>query len=283
MTDASAIPAYALFGEHVPFPDVVHYEAFSARAPLHNWRIHPHRHSQMSQLFVIHRGAVRATADEARWHLSDAMALYVPENCVHGFIFEPGTEGAVFSFPTSVVRSIGPNGPDVSARLATPLSITMSEPLRALCDMIAQVAETPSPFRVQKAVGMAHALLSLVAESGQPTHARRGDTVPDRLTPLDGLIAAHCAEGWSASDYAGALSMSTGHLSRLCRQASGMGAAAYIERKIMSEACRLLAFTQLPISEVGYRLGYADPSYFSKRFNASQGRAPSAYRAQFVT
>ena len=89
------------------------------------------------------------------------------------------------------------------------------------------------------------------------------------------------AESWTASDYADALALSTGHLSRLCRQASGRGAAAYIEHHLMEEACRLLAFTALPVSDIGYRLGYADPSYFSKRFRIVRQQAPTEYRAQF--
>ena len=283
MSQTSSIPAYTLFGEDMPFPDVVHCEDFSARAPMHHWKIHPHRHSQMSQLFVILRGSVQASADQERWHLSNGMALYVPENCVHGFDFEPATEGAVFSFPTNVVQSVGPTGPDFSARLKAPFSMAVDETLRDLCQMLSRIAQDPSLFRAQKAVGLAHAVLAFVAEANGDVAQSARDSVSDRLKPLDGLIADHSSEGWSASDYANALSMSTGHLSRLCRQASGLGAAAYIEGKVMSEACRLLAFTQLPISEVGYRLGYADPSYFSKRFNASQGCAPSAYRAQFVT
>ena len=48
----------------------------------------------------------------------------------------------------------------------------------------------------------------------------------------------------------------------------------------MEEACRLLAFTALPVSQVGYRLGYGDPSYFTRRFTRLQGQTPSAYRAR---
>ena len=48
----------------------------------------------------------------------------------------------------------------------------------------------------------------------------------------------------------------------------------------MGEASRLLAFTRLPMSEIGYRLGFDDPSHFSKRFRAARGLAPSAYRRQ---
>ena len=76
--------------------------------------------------------------------------------------------------------------------------------------------------------------------------------------------------------------MSTGHLGRLCRHALGMSTSAYIEATRMTEAARLLAFTQMPIAEVGYRLGFTDPSYFTRRFHKAREQTPTDYRDQFL-
>jgi AraC family transcriptional activator of pobA len=57
-----------------------------------------------------------------------------------------------------------------------------------------------------------------------------------------------------------------------------MGAKAYLDHTRMTEACRLLAYTRLPVAGIAFRLGYDDPSHFSKRFRAVCGMAPSAYR-----
>lgn len=97
------------------------------------------------------------------------------------------------------------------------------------------------------------------------------------------LIARHMAEGWGVADYASALSVTAGHLNRICRAATGTSAGRHIEIAVMTEASRLLAFTQLPVTEVGYRLGFDDPSYFSRRFRALRGEAPSDYRRRFAT
>lgn len=277
------IPAFGLYGELQQFPDAVHCEAFSARAPLHEWHIMAHRHPQMSQLFTIRSGSVCAKVDDDAWQLSGEDFLYVPEMCVHGFDFEPGTEGSVHSFPSSVVASLGRSSPELSAILANPFSGSVTTSLGQVCSMLAEVEESQSTFRPQVVVSLTHLILSMLAETQSRVESVASPGAADRLVVLDRLITEHFADGWSASDYARALSVSTGHLSRICRRASGLGAAAYVERKIMSEACRLLAFTQLPISEIGYRLGYNDPSYFSKRFTNAQGQAPSAYRARFTS
>ena len=283
MTTQTPIPAFGLFGEADSFPDLIHFEDFSVRAPVHNWRIIPHRHGQMSQLFLVESGWIDATTDSRKQKVERGNFLYVPENCVHEFIFEPGSQGGIFSFPISVIRSIAPASDQVQAALSRPFGGEVTDHLAQVTDLLRDVAQAASPHRTQQVLGLAHTVLSALAEQ-RPAQSR-DETGPasTRLMELDSLIAAHRSEGWTASDYASALAISTGHLSRLCRQATGTGAAGYIEQRTMDEACRLLAFTQLPVSQIGYRLGYNDPSYFSKRFRVTRGATPTDYRARFTS
>ncbi len=282
MTLTQAIPDFGLYGEDDPFPDVIHCESYQSRAPAHRWRILPHRHEQMAQLFVVDRGRVEAVVDGRKLTLTDGRFLFVPPRSVHEFDFEPGTEGNVISFPSNVLASIGPTPQEVLSALAQPFSSAMTTRLEMLVGQLQDVAASSSAFRTQQAIALAHATLAVLAEWEDPDKPDPKSTKPARLFELDRLIAERMADGWTASDYAAALSVSTGHLSRLCRAASGMGAAAYLEHRLMEEACRMLAFTQLPVSDVGYRLGYSDPSYFSKRFRRAYGASPTAYRARFM-
>lgn len=43
-------------------------------------------------------------------------------------------------------------------------------------------------------------------------------------------------------------------------------------------ACRLLAETEVPIAEVGRKIGYEDASNFGRAFRSWTGRAPRAWR-----
>lgn len=282
MTNDSRIPAFGLYGEQGPFPDVIHIEDFSARAPLHNWRIAPHRHGQMAQVLTVQDGWLNARADGVAARAGPGDFLYIPVNCVHEISFRPGSRGAVVSFPSSVVTSLAPPAPQIGAALAQPRWGRVGDRLGATLAMLRQTATGRGPFRAQQVVGMAHTVLALLAGTPGARDAVLPQPRSARLADLDALIAQHRAAGWTASDYAAALSVTTGHLSRLCRAATGHGAAAYIEHRIMEEACRLLAFTRLPVAEVGYRLGYIDPSYFSKRFRLVRGQAPTGYRAVFA-
>lgn len=283
MAHLSPIPNFTLFGETAHFPDVVHCERISTRASAHAWKISAHRHAQMVQLLHIEDGHVAGLVDGVAFELENDGILYIPAQAAHAFTFRPGTRGRVLSFPLAVLHSAGPATDELVEVLSHPVMDRATGAVIALVGQLASALQQSGSFRAAKVLGLSHALLAELAETARSKAPSRTTASDNRMARLDRLIAEHMGEDWSASDYADALSVTTGHLSRLCRAAKGCGAAAYIEQVVIEEACRLLAFTQVPVSEVGYRLGFNDPSYFSKRFRGVRGLAPSAYRRRFVS
>ncbi|WP_112323601.1 helix-turn-helix domain-containing protein [Oceanibium sediminis] len=280
MPRPAAIPDFTLFGETGAFPDVVHCERIRDRASGHGWVITPHRHSQMVQVFLLESGHAEAQLDDRVIRIGPGTVLYIPAQTVHGFAFAPGTEGFVMSFPLPLLGGILSANPDVGASLAAPIGGMAGPRLVASAALLADTLAGTATYRATAAIGLAQAMLAAVAELGAPPGTP--ETGAGHLRQLEALMKAHMGDGWRPGDYAAALSISTGHLSRLCRAAAGVGANAYIERATMTEASRLLAFTRLPVAVIGYRLGFADPAYFSRRFRVVQGLTPTAYRAAFL-
>lgn len=281
MTDHMQIPVFALFGETNDFPDLVHCEDIKDRAREHGWVISPHRHSRMAQLLIVESGGGSARIDEAEISVTPNSFFYIPQNAVHGFSFSSGTVGKVYSFPTPVLASVAPSTEAIRACLARPSHGQTSEKLAGLAGLLVQALADNSTHRAQLVVSLAHAVLAAFAECAQPQDAkdpaRRG-----RVEELDRLITAHLGQGWKPSDFATAMSITTGQLTRICQAAHQQSASIYIEAAHMAEAARLLAFTQIPVAEVGYRLGFTDPSYFSRRFRLVYDLSPSDYRQRFV-
>ena len=277
------IPEYMLYGETDAFPDVVHCEHIKDRAPDHGWRIAPHRHAQLAQVFFIQTGHATSVVDGQEFELSDNQLFYIPAQAVHSFAFAPNTQGMVQSFPISVLRSIAPANDEVARALSLPFVTMPDAKLLTLMTLLDTTLAEGGPCRTQTALGLAHAVLSITAALNPNPHGPVGTKRDRRLAQLDQLISDPQTAGWRVQEYAAKMGLSTGHLSRLCRAANGLSASAYIEAHIIQEACRLLAFTQLSVAEVGYRLGFTDPSYFSRRFRAVQQETPSVYRQRFVS
>jgi AraC family transcriptional regulator, transcriptional activator of pobA len=83
-----------------------------------------------------------------------------------------------------------------------------------------------------------------------------------------------------AGHYADELGVPPAALSRALSQVTGRGTKELVLDRVMSEAARLLRFTDQNVQQVAQRVGYDDPLYFSRAFKRHFGDSPMAYRAQ---
>jgi transcriptional regulator GlxA family with amidase domain len=67
-------------------------------------------------------------------------------------------------------------------------------------------------------------------------------------------------------------------LQRIFEQIGGLGIRSHLARIRMTHALRLLTSTDLPVKEVAQRVGYGDPSQFSKAFKRVHGVSPTTIR-----
>ncbi len=81
------------------------------------------------------------------------------------------------------------------------------------------------------------------------------------------------------ADYARALGYSSRTLSRATLAATGAGAKDFVDQRVVLEAKRLLAHSDLSAARIAGRLGFDDAANFSKFFQHRAGLAPGAFRA----
>jgi AraC family transcriptional regulator, transcriptional activator of pobA len=82
----------------------------------------------------------------------------------------------------------------------------------------------------------------------------------------------------SPSAYAAALNISPSYLNEAVNQVSGFPVSYWIHQQIITEAKRILFYTDDAIKEIAYSLGYEDPTYFSRLFNKVEGISPLHFR-----
>ena len=92
------------------------------------------------------------------------------------------------------------------------------------------------------------------------------------------LIEQHYLEHWPLAKYAQALNLSVERLNRLCRQHAGESAFELIQDRLIHEACRRLIYIVVPVTQLAYELGFADPGYFCRFFKRRTGCTPNEYR-----
>jgi len=75
--------------------------------------------------------------------------------------------------------------------------------------------------------------------------------------------------------------LSPSHFRRLWQRAVGTPPDRYRHQLLIRRACRMLVESDRAVGEIAHAVGYRDPLYFSRRFRAATGEAPSAYRARY--
>ncbi|WP_168118614.1 AraC family transcriptional regulator [Paenibacillus sp. HB172176] len=91
-------------------------------------------------------------------------------------------------------------------------------------------------------------------------------------------IEAHYAEPFELDQLAQDMHLSKYHVSHLFKQETGSTITDYLLARRAKEACFLLTATDLPVAEIGHRVGWPLPSHFIQQFKKSIGSTPLQYR-----
>ena len=100
----------------------------------------------------------------------------------------------------------------------------------------------------------------------------------DIIREYNFLVEKHFKEKHSVSEYAELLYRSPKTLSNLFKKVSNKTPLQFIQDRIMLEARRLLNYTDMPISDIGYELGFSDIQGFSRFFKKQEGISPSEFK-----
>jgi AraC family transcriptional regulator, transcriptional activator of pobA len=282
MTPASSpIPAWQLYGEDSPFPDILHIERIVDRAEGLHWRIAPHRHLHLHQVFLILSGEVKLTMDGRQVEGSPPLILNIPRETVHGFDFAAATDGYVLTLPAADFPELfAPSSEPVTA-LGKAFAAPATAVLEAQFSTIAALHAEAGALRRLRLRAAALTLCCAVADlvpSSLP--AAVGVASDPRIAAFEALVRSHLDQHWQLDDYARALAVSERHLRRMCVTATGLSARALVETIRLREASRLLAYTRMRVQEVGFALGFDDPAYFARVFRRGMGLSPGDYRAR---
>lgn len=284
------IPNYDLYGEPRD-PAVatgIHIEEIVERSRGQNWVIKPHRHGKLFQVLCIFDGEATVQLDEERHHINGWSLVTIPVGVVHSFTFQPDSQGVVITLSDENRAAI--------------LQLHDAECLRPVFERAAVIdmnSESEQRARLQQYIAlMRHEFstasdmkftsllllmhLFLINIKRQVDHHTMGTaSVPHHLKTVDGfrrLIERHFKEHWQVTDYAAELNISTSTLNRICHECFDTNAKSIILSRVVAEAKRRLTYTQQPLDQIAYYLGFKDPAYFSRVFKKSENLSPGEYR-----
>jgi AraC family transcriptional activator of pobA len=246
-----------------------------------------HRHDY-HELIWVRDGRGRHLLDGRPFPVRPHTVTVIGRGQVH--VFERGEDlhGAVVRFRD---EGLGQSG----ARRATPewllagqggrtvvVPPTEAPRLDALIDALAAELQRPPD---EHSADIQHHLLSTILlwierwYDASRTERREADDAEVQLhRRFTRRLEEDFARHHDAAHYADALGVPAAALSRALAHVTGRATKDLITDRVMLEAARLLRFTDLAVSEVSHRVGFADPLYFSRAFKRRHAESPHAYR-----
>ncbi|MGI5459526.1 helix-turn-helix domain-containing protein [Streptomyces sp. CA-249302] len=253
-----------------------------ADAPLH--RVH---RIDFHVVMLFDDGPVRHMIDFAEYEATAGDLLWIRPGQVHRFAETSEYRGTVLTMqpgflPRATVEATGlyrydlppllrPDGPQLAALRS------------ALAQLEREYEDTATlPLSLHTAV-LRHSLtafllrLAHLAASSAEAARRQSDTT---FTLFRDAVERGFATNHSVSAYADSLGYSRRTLVRAVRAATGETPKGFIDKRVVLEAKRLLAHTDIPIGRVGAAVGFPDAANFSKFFQQHTELTPAAFRAE---
>ncbi len=256
----------------------IHCESIAARSQKHAWKLDENRHYDLHQFFWITRGGGRVRIDGHTHGFGPSTAIYIPNLTVHGFEFTPSTVGWVVSITPAVDITL-PDSPVMSA-LPRP-----TEQAHLTGIFTALNAEYVSDNPDREDALKYHAGLLAVRYRRMASEALKHDVVRDNarrrlMRKFIERLETRYSSPDTVKDYAGALAVTTTHLTRVCRETTGKPATKLIQDRTMLEARRALAHSDKRISKISEDLGFQTPAYFTRVFTQTTGKSPRDFRRE---
>lgn len=148
-----------------------------------------------------------------------------------------------------------------------------------LCEMMYEETQQPIPN-----YAVIRQLLSTVFTMLEAEKRKTSDTINTNqnttFTNFLKILEENFRRSVSVSFYAEKLFMSSRNLNLICQNTLQKSVSEIIETRKLIEAKRLLTSTDLPISDIGFELGYKEKSHFSNAFKKKSGYSPSKFRKE---
>lgn len=100
----------------------------------------------------------------------------------------------------------------------------------------------------------------------------------DLVREFNFLVEQHFRYKHSVADYAELLHKSPKTISNVFSKMDSKSPLKYIHERIALEARRMLYYTDKPVKEIAYQLGFEDIQAFSRFFKKQEGVSPSEYK-----
>lgn len=149
--------------------------------------------------------------------------------------------------------------------------------IESLLQLLTEENKTDGEHAFHITEGLLKSLMAKVLQVAQPV-INKAEVKSDVYHSFTELLSADGGIKNKVAFYAEKLNTSPQNLNAACQKAISQTAANVLSGFVLSEAKRLLLYTDNTISEIAFALEFADPSHFVKYFKKYIGLTPQIFR-----
>jgi AraC family transcriptional regulator, transcriptional activator of pobA len=281
-------PALFPFSDYPVDPqEGLHIATLEERSKVRGNRHRPHRHD-FYQIFWIIGGERLFSIDFDQFPVLAPSLVFVPPGAVHTFGRLESTNGYMLSFQQDFLEAQGhsidlfqecPAFDPAHFRAVLQVTAPVEERVTHCVEQIfAEFSSKQHGYRTATA-----ALLRLLFVEISRAFSNHVVSSPfQKYSPLTArfLRRLHFRpyQIASASEVSRFLGVSRSWLNQLVRKETGKNLTDHLQGRLILESKRLLAHSDLNISEIAYQLGFEDASYFTRLFRQIARKSPSEFR-----
>ncbi len=248
----------------------------------------PHRHEYYEIIWFTHCSGSHMV-EFAHYDLQPNMLFFLPKNQIHAFLTTENIKGHMLRFDESFLKLM-----EGSKAIQHSLFKIHSSPVRCLPEEKIPVFDAIIRLlreELTKGEELHHLVMLSVLLNAFLIESERISPAQDNMIDIDEknlekfyqfttLLENNFRNHYSVRHYAEMMHITAKVLRTICKQISGLPVKALIQDRVALEAKLYLQNSDLDIQEISYKLGFEDPSYFSRYFKKATDTSPSSFRTQ---
>lgn len=240
----------------------------------------PHKHNNYFEILYLSQGSGQHYIDSRKFEVKPPVMYFIRREQVHYWELNSEPDGFVIIIKKPFIeKSLDSELKSLFAKISgqSSLYVNNDTSIQVLFELLTEENKKEGKHAFYVIEGLLKALLAKVLESAKPV-AGKAAIKSGLYQSFLSLLSAEGVIKNSVQYYAGQLNVSPQNLNAACRKAANQSPEEVLAEFIISEAKRLLIYTDITVAEISFRLDFSDPSHFIKYFKRKTNQTPRAFR-----
>ncbi|GHC61100.1 AraC family transcriptional regulator [Ulvibacter litoralis] len=233
----------------------------------------PHRHDFYSLVWFTKSTGINVI-DFEEYEIKHNRLFSMRPKQVHNWSYSKNSKGYIIVFDKYLLKEIT----DFVDKPFFDLSNKKTQLLKPLFENLIEESKKNDQLSEKTIVqGISYLLLQLkrVSNKNPKNKERKSKTI----LKFSKLVSDTIGDNLSVNEYASKLNLTVDKLNQICKENYGQSPKTIILEKKITEAKRLLYFTDLSVKEIAFQLGFEDSSYFSRIFKQKTNLSPTEFKS----